>query len=545
MYYQSNTSKHVYATTTHHHQHSPSRYSKQPFYISSLDKLDRLANRYQPKNVLENQKYEELCNGGKCALFEISSSNYRYYFIHRNTSNDILNDLIDFATATKTYTLDTEDQLQRPPQPSRGALIEIEFIHEQSPSILILIETMYLPPEESLKFNKIKQLCQVIFSNNHRILSWENVKSELEKFYEFNLFNRNDINQIEPENIQDKFKDWFSDNYPSPYVDIKINEKYSLQLAIFLTFNQWLDKRMTLANWGCGIDLSLNTIFVPRKFKNIQDQVIEDERQYRQLLTKYALNDCSAVTQLVQKMGSSSSSIAAAIAYENISEDDDEINYALNPETINLSSNDNDQNANDLILNVKNNLVEQGDKNTTQVHEQYEPYDIISDDELDDISLPEIMKIHRPFITPYSKRNESYNDDSCKQNDVKRVRVRDEPDNDIEDISDDEPKKKKMKQFPDFDLLTKNQRKNRNKRANRYRFEVIRPVYHKFTIRNIKKILLFMNISYVNINVVGTTLFIGLKNEQIQKTVDIMLNDSIFTKEHYNRIRKQLHLEPR
>ena len=29
-----------------------------------------------------------------------------------------------------------------------------------------------------------------------------------------------------------------------------------------------------------------------------------------------------------------------------------------------------------------------------------------------------------------------------------------------------------------------------------------------------------MNISYVNINVVGKILFIGVKNEQIQKTVD-------------------------
>ncbi|CAF4232217.1 unnamed protein product, partial [Rotaria sordida] len=35
-----------------------------------------------------------------------------YYFIHRETSINILNELINYAIVTTHYTLDTEDQLQ-------------------------------------------------------------------------------------------------------------------------------------------------------------------------------------------------------------------------------------------------------------------------------------------------------------------------------------------------------------------------------------------------------------------------------------------------
>ncbi|CAF1024836.1 unnamed protein product [Rotaria sordida] len=47
-------------------------------------------------------------------------------------------------------------------------------------------------------------------------------------------------------------------------------------MAIYLTFNQWIDKRMILANWGCGIDLTLHTISIPRQFIHIKNKIIED-----------------------------------------------------------------------------------------------------------------------------------------------------------------------------------------------------------------------------------------------------------------------------
>ncbi len=51
-----------------------------------------------------------------------------------------------------------------------------------------------------------------------------------------------------------------------------------------------------------------------------------------------------------------------------------------------------------------------------------------------------------------------------------------------------------------------------------------------------------MNIRVENVNVVGHTLFLDIKNEQIRKEVDGMLHDGLVTEEHYYRIKKKFHL---
>ncbi|CAF1432838.1 unnamed protein product [Rotaria sordida] len=37
------------------------------------------------------------------------------------------------------------------------------------------------------------------------------------------------------------------------------NEPYSLQTALFLVFDEWLNTRMQYALWNCGIDTNLKT----------------------------------------------------------------------------------------------------------------------------------------------------------------------------------------------------------------------------------------------------------------------------------------------
>jgi hypothetical protein len=168
------------------------------------------------------------------------------------------------------YTIDTESQLQSPPQQSKPALIQIEFLYPKYLSIIILIETLYLPPTSSQTFQLIKQLCQIIFFNNHHIYSWGNAKEELSKFCRYNLFDKDDIDRVNRINVQDEFKTWLKKNHPSsPHVKLKLTDLYSLQFAIYTVFNEWLDKRMTLANWGHGIDLTLNTITISKKFWNL------------------------------------------------------------------------------------------------------------------------------------------------------------------------------------------------------------------------------------------------------------------------------------
>ncbi|CAF2220347.1 unnamed protein product, partial [Rotaria magnacalcarata] len=125
------------------------------------------------------------------------------------------------------------------------------------------------------------------------------------------------------------------------------------------------------------------------------------------------------------------------------------------------------------------------------------------------------------------------------------VHAQNEPSNEIGIISDDDIEQNRPvnQHSHQHQPLTRNQRKNRKKREKRYQFEIIRSVYYKFTTRNIKKILIFMNIPYVNFNVVGKMLFLGVKNEHIRKQADEILHSGIFTEEHYYRIRKHLHLD--
>ncbi len=82
-------------------------YKKNSFYVSPLDKLDKLTSKYQPKKVVENNKYQELYQRGKCDLFEAPPSSYRYYHIHGETPVKTLNDLIDYAKEITHYTVST------------------------------------------------------------------------------------------------------------------------------------------------------------------------------------------------------------------------------------------------------------------------------------------------------------------------------------------------------------------------------------------------------------------------------------------------------
>ncbi|CAF1056795.1 unnamed protein product, partial [Didymodactylos carnosus] len=84
-----------------------------------------------------------------------------------------------------------------------------------------------------------------------------------------------------------------------------------------------------------------------------------------------------------------------------------------------------------------------------------------------------------------------------------------------------------------------NQQKNRRRRARRYEHEVIRSIYHKFSVTKVKRIVRSINIRYVNFNIVGHTLFIGMKDERSRAQLEQMLHDNIFTESHYYRLYPQ------
>ncbi|CAF2107307.1 unnamed protein product [Rotaria magnacalcarata] len=159
---------------------------------------------------------------------------------------------------------------------------------------------------------------------------------------------------------------------------------------------------MTLANWGCGIDLTLHTISIQRQFINMKYKIIEDEQKYRRLMTIYALNDCLAVTQLAQKIKSKkSSSPTTTTCYEDVSDDDEIINHGNDQQSMNLSSFDDIEDHVEIYTPTE--ILTLYDDN---VHN--EPYEMVSDDGLDNFSLPEIMKVHLPHKPCHSNEPGTY-----------------------------------------------------------------------------------------------------------------------------------------
>lgn len=467
-------------------------------YKSPLQRLDEKTKRYSPKKVLENYEYKKFTEEGKCSPFEKPPSSYRYFHIHTETPIDIIDDLIDYANEITTYTVDTEDQM-RLRQESLGALIQIEFIYPNKPTIIILIETLHLPPRNSTLFEKISRLCKTIFKKGHLIYGWGKITKEMNKMYRYKLFNIDDMNEITEVDVQSDFKRWFNETYPtSIHRKTANNEKFSLQKAIYLTFNEWLDKRLTLADWGCALDVKSSM------FTDQNHRIINDEIHIRQLMILYAMNDCFSVTKLAHYLS----------LFDRLK----------SPPP--MSSEETPRNKIDGTEPI---MVTDG------VHVRDElPVTTIGSKE-----LHEINEVDRPSkIKEYLKSE---------------VHVRNELRNDIEMISDDgsEQRINEQEQYRiglhTKPILTRNQRKNRKKRANRYRYEIIRPIYHRFTITHIKKILISMNIHYINVNIVGKTLFLGLRNEKTREWVNRLLHDEMFNAEHFRRIeqrRKRHHSIP-
>lgn len=459
-------------------------------YLSPIEELDRISKRYIPNKVKYNEELKELYENGQCGKFEFLPSSFRCFYINRETSIENLNDLIDYAEYINTYTVDTEDQLQRPGEPSKPALIQIEFVHKRDPPIIILIEVSYLPPMNSPKFDKIKHLCQLIFSPQHVINCWGHPKEELKKFVRFNIFSNNDIEGIEPKNIQNLFKKYYNTFFSqSIHCRNEPNDQYSLQTAIKLTFNEWLDKRMTLANWSCGIDPSLRT-FESTYTVGVEDaQCINDEKEIRILMGKYAVYDCLSVTKLYFMIKPFEKTL-------------------MQPEPQRPLTTD---------YEIGNSME-----------------DILSCDCSNDMSV--YGSDEQPILPNLTEQNEP------DMYDPLPVHEQDEMTNRMDGISTNNEQSMEyvVNTFvSNKQSLTTTQYKNQKRRAKRYQYEVIRTIYGEFTITDAKMILISMNIYWDNINIVGRTLFIGLQGETIRRRVERMIDDEIFTKEHYLRIQKR------
>ncbi|CAF4663083.1 unnamed protein product, partial [Rotaria sp. Silwood2] len=235
-----------------------------------------------------------------------SPSNLTVLHLHHYSSIETVEELISMARATHIYTIDTESQVIN--KVAKGALVQIQFIHSIHESILVLIEMSYLPNQDSLLFNKIKELCSIIFHDENTKTTCGPFENEFKNFYSYGLFERGKVkNAI---NLQDHFSDWYNKSASITHPTRESREKqtsWSLQDAIKIAFQQFLDKNETVNKWRCGLDFKLNTW--KRKLFSKNHYNANEEKEKRILMIKYAVADCTAVTKLYFMIYPSDSSI--------------------------------------------------------------------------------------------------------------------------------------------------------------------------------------------------------------------------------------------
>ncbi|CAF1090078.1 unnamed protein product, partial [Didymodactylos carnosus] len=233
-------------------------------------------------------------------LFDPPTSQYQVYHVTRATSTTTLNELISIAKQTTSYVLDTESITQEGKR-NQPALIQLQFLRLDQPSIILLVEVCHLPIAGSRKFSLIQELFTIILAADKAIHTWGDIE-ELNKFVKYQLFTPEQLLQPNTFNVQNEFKEDWRTNHPhrtiiSPAdedeciwhtcIGKQPNDPWSLQDALEYGCRLWLDKRMTLSPWNIGLD--------PMLF-HLNDK----QREQRQAWILYAIKDCLAVALLMK-----------------------------------------------------------------------------------------------------------------------------------------------------------------------------------------------------------------------------------------------------
>jgi hypothetical protein len=227
---------------------------------------------------------------------------YIPYFINRKTTEPTLHQLTQAATSSSEFTIDTESMNVRW-EKNKPVLIQIQIILPYNLSLVTLVEIYHLPDNNTNHFKLIKHLFEIFFSPGKIIYIWGNM-NELDPFVEFRLFSDEQLRSTKPINLQQQFKLFWNEQHPHQYrsstsTDIseedctcercigkKPTEPWSLQDSIAFLFKEYLLKILTREKFHLGLD--------PHLFR-----FDHDEKQYRQELTNYVLNDCAAMQRIL------------------------------------------------------------------------------------------------------------------------------------------------------------------------------------------------------------------------------------------------------
>lgn len=260
-----------------------------------------------------------------------SDQPYELFFINSMTAFFTLLRLIELAHRTLVFAIHTKtDDTSRQP-----ALIQIQFLHsnlhgklpgsvDTRKTTMVIFEMCQLPSPNTLVYPRMKQLLKAIFHRSKTFLVWGNGRMALSSFRIYPLFHSIPLACLHFINVQDRFKEWYNHTYPHgqecsmaklnhsgedpvctcshrPYKNS--NNRWSLQLAISMIHQQFLDKSLTRNNWSQGLDVRLYMNFKDNEINyNVKSCLSAAQERTRFKLVNYIVNECLALTKLASNI---------------------------------------------------------------------------------------------------------------------------------------------------------------------------------------------------------------------------------------------------
>ncbi|CAF3398651.1 unnamed protein product [Rotaria sp. Silwood2] len=456
------------------------------------------------------------------------------YFINRITTEACLCQVIQAATASLEFTIDTES-INIYKQTNQPALMQLQIFLPHNSSFVLLIEMYHLPNENNICFKLIHELFKIVFSQNKQLYIWGS-KNELYPFVIFKLFSREHIDFSHPINLQNEFHIFWKQHYPHRSSNSRssntsttdchcetclgIGLPWSLQNSVKFELKEYLSKQFTNEDFHIGLDPNLY-------------QLNSNEKRYRQQLSTYASYDCLSMQRIIIQMKHknfifNSNSIKHVqhdlFQFSPISSDENDDTYSpipFNPSSINQFN---------LVDESRALSIEFLDNNDNSHPPQVNSIVICPTQRLITLSTP----------TQLSKFNDL---DTISSNDD------DTPFTNTEIQQSPSTSRISTYLLPIHEQLSEAERRkihNRSctirQRRRYYRHEIIRRnIDGRFTITQIKNILrqLYIPFNVVNISRSNIThkysLYIGLRNPSKLHVYQYQTR-YLFTTEHYNEL---------
>ncbi|CAF1408096.1 unnamed protein product [Adineta ricciae] len=470
-----------------------------PDHLKGKSRSNWIRNaRKEKQNYLYGRQYP---------AFQVPSSYYRTFHIHRFVSPNTLTFLIDHVNRCRRFSIDTESECST----NAIALVQINTVPKTLPGFVILVELNHLPHIDTQLFEQIRVLFKSLFKSNNEVYGWGSLAQELEKALPFRLFSF--PLACEYINVQNTFKGWIERN-PPPCEDcgsdgmdilhrcqcnwlphIGTDEVWSIQNAIRYTRRLFLDKSHTRSNWSRLLD-PIHSNINPTKLN---------------ALLRYATYDTLAVSYFIRP-------IRENWTYEKF-------------RTTSME---------DLLTDTS-----------------LETFAAFRDEVSDDDSSPEFMEDshHReriPSELNHFQETEIIAADDILVNEINSQMEGVDDHNlvidEVEEIDDhvvivDEVEKPPMEHRRIKNSRSVESKKRKNKKRNiglrklRYKHIIVRQYYYKFTSKMMRRVLNYYGVQIRHFKFKDDQVIIGLKNKEDRNRYERSLPSYCFDMKNYRRFK--------